>query len=148
MEKNWIRYMGLQAQESAREGGDQEGKMRRDRPNEVGNTARQSLPASGGEGTQRVPNKVTTYKISFIDSFPKRLEQTREQNKNISSKNVPGKFKKREEPWVESSPVRSRRLRQGTSRRVPCQEGWCHHHYDYCHHQQDPCQEGWSSLSL
>ena len=60
MEKNWIGYMGLQAQESAREGGDQEGKMRRDRPNQVGNTARQSLPACGGEGTQRVPNKVTT----------------------------------------------------------------------------------------
>ena len=58
MEKNWIRYMGLQAQESAREGGDQEGKMRRDRPNEVGNTARQSLPASRGEGTQRVPRQV------------------------------------------------------------------------------------------
>ena len=138
MEKNWIRYMGLQAQESARRvrKGDQEGKMRRDRPNQVGNTARQSLPASRGEGTQRVPNKVTT-KYLLLTASQKDWNK-KSSKKNISSKNVPGKLKKRGEPWVESSPVRSRRLRQGTSRRVPCQEGWCHHHYD-CHHQQDPC---------
>ena len=65
--------MGLQTQESAREGGDREGKMWRDRPNQVGNTARQSLPASGGEGTQRVPNKVTT---NYLVNFLKLLEQT------------------------------------------------------------------------
>ena len=77
MEKNWIRYMGLQAQESAREGGDQEGKMRRDRPNQVGNTARQSLPTSRGEGTQRVPNKVTT-KYLLLSASQK------DQNKKVA----------------------------------------------------------------
>ena len=100
------------------------------------------FPPVGGRGPKG--SQIRLLQNIFYCQLPKKTGTKRQQNKNISSKNVPGKLKKRGEPWVESSPVRSRRLRQGTSRRAPCQEGWCHHHYDYHHHhQQDPCQEGW-----
>ena len=115
--------MRLQAQESAREGGGPRGENAA-RPTEP--SWKYGAPVASrqrGGGDPKGPKK-GYYKISFIVNFPKRLEQKKQQNKNFSYKNVPGKLKKRGEPWVESSPVRSRRLRQGTSRRAPCQEGW------------------------
>ena len=93
MEENWIGYMGLQAQESAREGGDQEGKMRRDRRNQVGNTARQSLPASRGERTQRVPNKVNTKYLLLLTSQKDWNKKAAKQNN--AYKSTSGKLKKR-----------------------------------------------------
>ena len=80
------------------------------------------FPPAGGRGPKG--SQIRLLQNIFYCQLPKKTGTKRQQNKNIAYKSMPGKLKKRGEPWVESSPVRSRRLRQGTSHRAPCQEGW------------------------